>query len=115
MRRLTSLGLLTAGHVAATVTLQVVAFVQGMSRFDSGEPTGWLERAAERGHSVLSFPLVDLMLDGGWTLRGAGYIPILLNSLLWAVAIVLAASTYRRCSPNQIGAHSTDRRACPPP
>lgn len=83
-------------------------FVQGMSRFDSGEPTGWLERAAERGHSVLSFPLVHLMFDRGWTLRGTGYIPILLNSLLWAVAIVLAAATYRRCSSNQVGARSVD-------
>jgi hypothetical protein len=58
-----------------------------------------LERGAERGHAVLSFPLVNWMFKWRWTLPGAGYVPILTNSLLWAVLLVGIAAGYRRCRP----------------
>lgn len=109
MRRFITLCLLTAGHVVATVALLVLAFVQGMSRFDSGEPIGWLERVAERGYSVLSFPLVNWMSERQWTFPGVtGYIPIAINSLLWSIVILGVAAGYRRYGLRPRSTRSTD-------
>jgi hypothetical protein len=93
MRTFNTLGILTSGHFAATVLLQAFTYASGMTRFDSGQPAGPIERTASDVLAVLSFPLLRAVFrDRGpvpWYLDGLmGYIPFALNSLLWASALL---------------------------
>ena len=68
--------------------LFILTFGRSMSRFDSGEPAGLVERMADAMVSVLSLPLlpIALSLPSDWFSGFAGYAPLALNSLLWGVA-----------------------------
>lgn len=101
-RTFKTLGVLTACHLAATILLQVLTFASSMARFDSGLPADPIERGASAVVSVLFFPLLRPQLRHRspapwWYFHGVfgGYIPVALNSLLWAVAILGCVSLYR--------------------
>jgi hypothetical protein len=101
MRTVTTLGVFTFCHLAATVSLQALTFASGMARFDSGQPAGPIERGASAVLSLLSFPLLRRLIRGRspvpWYSDGAlGYIAFALNSLLWAGAILGCVWLYRR-------------------
>jgi len=88
MRRTLLFGLLTAVHLAVTISLLLIVFGGGMSRFDTGGEPGWFEAACGRLLSVLGFPILTLLetrmgqrFPGLW-----GYVPFVANSALWAAA-----------------------------
>ena len=88
MRRPLLFGLLTAAHLALTVSLLLYVFGSGMARFDTGGQPGWFEAACGRLLTGLGFPLLTLMEDKvGQSFPGLwGYVPFVANSALWAAA-----------------------------
>lgn len=77
MRRPLLFGLLTATHLALTVSLLLYVFGSSMSRFDAGGQPGWFEAACGQLLTALAFPLLTLAegvmgqrFPGLW-----GYIP----------------------------------------
>ncbi len=70
-----------------------------MARFDTGQEATLFERLLEVFVDVVFFPLVHLafLAPRGW-FPGIwwGYVPILLNSALWAYVLVAGWSWFRR-------------------
>ena len=90
--------LLTLLHAGVTVGAFLLLFAIGMDRFDTGLDATFLERALDLLVVVLFFPLVHFSrlapagsFSGLW-----GYVPIVLNSALWASALVYALLWFRR-------------------
>jgi len=94
MKRLLPTLLITLCHALLTWLLFLQAFRLGMSRFDAGAPTTLTERSISAAAEIMMWPLCAPLLR--WqpkTLNHLfpgllGYIPLLLNSLLWALVIV---------------------------
>lgn len=87
-------------HTTIAVSLFLWTFGTGMTRFETGQPQGWLDAAAERAADVLLSPVFTTIADAGWANQWfpglLGYLPILFNSLLWGVAVwVLFAAVSR--------------------
>jgi hypothetical protein len=90
MRRPLLFGLLTAAHLAATVSLLLFVFGAGMARFDTGDQPGWFEAACGQLLNLLMFPL-SMLLDRSMGQRFPGlwgYVPFVGNSALWAAAVL---------------------------
>jgi hypothetical protein len=90
MRRTLLFGLLTAVHLAVTISLLMFVFGAGMARFDTGGQPGGFEAVCGRLLSLLSFPLSTLLdsrmgqrFPGLW-----GYLLFAANSALWAAAVL---------------------------
>ena len=88
MRRPLFFGLLTAAHLALTISLLLYVFGSGMARFDTGGQPGWFETACGWLLTALAFPVltlikgnVGLSFPGRW-----GYVPFVANGALWAAA-----------------------------
>jgi len=77
-------------HLLGTVGSMLKTFSMGMSRFDSGEPITFLEKVLMAVWKSLIFPIGTLSqrLDWGHLPGILGWIPIMLNSMLWAGAII---------------------------
>ena len=87
-------------HAAASWALFLSAFSVGMSRFDTGGPKSFLETALEASSNVLLNP-VFVPVTSSARLRPffpglLGYVPLLLNSLVWAVLVWLLAIAVSR-------------------
>ena len=87
-------------HAAASWALFRSAFSMGMSRFDTGGPKSLLEAALETSSKVLLSP-VFMAATASARLRPLfpgllGYLPLLLNSLVWAVLVWLLAAAASR-------------------
>lgn len=98
MRRPQLFGLLTAAHLAVTVSLLLFVFGAGMSRFDTGGQPGSVEAACGRLLSALGFPLLTLVegrmgrsFPGLW-----GYVPFVANSALWAATVLGVLGVVKR-------------------
>ncbi len=98
-KRAGAIGLLTLAHAALSSVLLLISFSRAMTRFDSRDP----ERAVTTGAHILGavteillWPLFAPLANWGgrWThalFPGVlGYLPLLLNSLVWALAIMFA-------------------------
>ena len=87
-------------HAAASWALLLSAFSMGMSRLDTGEPKSLLETALETSSNVLLNPVFMAVTTSarlGPLFPGLlGYLPLLLNSLVWAVFIWFLAAAASR-------------------
>ena len=88
MRRPQLFGVLTAAHLALTVSLLLFVFGGGMARFDTGGQPGWFEAACGRLLTALAFPLLTLVEGplGQYFPGLLGYVPFVANGALWAGA-----------------------------
>ena len=89
MKRILIILALAAIHFALSFAFFLLSFAGGMSRFDGARESSILERVVNGIAYVLLFPLVQLAVraGGGWMTGALGYVPFILNSLLWAIAI----------------------------
>src|SRR5687768_5721589 len=77
-------------HATSSVGAFLACFSQSMGRFDTGGPATAFENVACTTAAVLLSPIATLMVR--WEFAPIffpgllGYIPVLANSLLWAVA-----------------------------
>ncbi|HTY63847.1 MAG TPA: hypothetical protein VMG30_16485 [Acidobacteriota bacterium] len=84
---------LTLLHAAISWGMFLFSFAAGMSRFDTGAAAGIGERAISLLSRLLFWPIYYPLVEWGprpliWFFDGLlGYIPILLNSLIWGVTI----------------------------
>jgi hypothetical protein len=78
-------------HSCLSVGLSLLAFINGMDRFDSGLPPTFLEKVVETLSDVLRSPLFKLAMKSrllGELFSGLlGYIPFVANSVLWAFLV----------------------------
>ena len=91
--RLRILFILAAIHFGLTIGTSLRAFGMSMDRFDTGHPKTLAETTLENVAAVLRSPM-EQWLEGSdlpqLLLPGLlGYLPFLLNSLLWAGAVWL--------------------------
>ena len=78
-------------HFVATVVVVMKRFTMGMTRFDSAEPTAALEGALGTAQRVILFPVGSVGIYQwfqGWLNGVLGWLPIVLNSMLWAAVIL---------------------------
>ncbi len=100
--RIFAIAALAFGHAALSMTLFLGSFGRGMARFDTGEPATTGARLLDVVAEILLWPLFAPLADWGgpWTnsvFAGLlGYVPLLLNSVIWAFAIVFAWRLMRR-------------------
>jgi hypothetical protein len=94
MKRQISIILITIGHATLTWLLFLQSFRMGMSRFDSGVPIALGERVLNGAVAIMMWPFITPLLLW-WPNRLnhlfsglLGYIPLLLNSLIWALVIM---------------------------
>jgi hypothetical protein len=86
-------------HFIATVTVVMKRFTMGMSRFDSGAPATSLETTLGTVQHILLFPVGSVGVFRWFQgfLHGVlGWLPIMLNSMVWATIIVGIAIAFRR-------------------
>jgi len=87
----------TAVHFACSTALLFYVFAVGMARFDSGLPSSPAETVAGWLFAAMAFPVLTLLervsavrFPGLW-----GYIPFVINSSLWGLAVVGARRRLR--------------------
>lgn len=96
MKKKVYLVVITALHFILTIGLMLFSFSEVMSRFDDGIPPTVKTHLFYTGMSILSFPIVSLARLGPSIYPGLlGYIPYILNSLLWAFVIVYGLAWLR--------------------
>ena len=87
-------------HAAASWALFLSAFSIGMRRFDTGGPKSLLETALETSSNVLLSPVFTAVTASDQLRplfpRLLGYLPLLVNSLVWAVLVWLLAAAASR-------------------
>jgi len=94
MKRQLPIILITIGHATLTCLLFLQSFRMGMSRFDSGATAMSGERLLSGVVEIMMWPLITPIMhwQPKWFYRVfpglLGYIPLLLNSLIWAFVIV---------------------------
>ena len=94
MKRQMPIILITIGHAALTMIMFLQSFRMGMSRFDSGATVALGERVLNGAVTIMMWPLITPLLL--WRPNRLnqifsgllGYIPLLLNSLVWALVIM---------------------------
>jgi hypothetical protein len=87
-------------HTAATLLVMAQLITRGMARFDSGADPSSSERFLEGLSAVLNFPVFAAVLRlehaAKWFPGLWGYLPIFVNSVLWAVALLYIVKKIRR-------------------
>jgi hypothetical protein len=79
---------LMIAHAGASVALYLLVFGLGMARFDTGTPPSFMEGALGLLATILHSPLLTLFGDRipeAWWAVCRGYLPFLLNSLIWVL------------------------------
>jgi hypothetical protein len=95
-------GGITLGHAVLSFVLFMASVGATMGRLDTGEAATAGERIFGTVAEILLWPLFAPLADWGGRSVDAifpgvlGYLPLLLNSLLWALAIVIAWRWLRR-------------------
>lgn len=89
MKRALIVFVLAIVHFVLSFSFFLLSFGGGMSRFDAAGETSIGERIIDALAYVLLFPLVQLAvrIGGGWLNGFFGYVPFILNSLLWAALL----------------------------
>jgi hypothetical protein len=96
-KKLLIVGYLTLAHLIVTVGLLLFSFGASMDRFDSGRMPTFHERLAESGFTVFQLPLMPLLRFSPIRFPGLwGYIPFLVNSLVWALVLSLIISAFQK-------------------
>lgn len=106
-KQIRTVAALTALHAVLSVGLMVFTFSAGMDRFETGAPASWFEKSARIASNILFLPLVYPLTH--WAPAGIGkifsgllgYLPIILNSLLWGMsgAWLLAGRSKKKSLP----------------
>lgn len=83
---------LALAHASLSIYALLHAFSAGMARFDTGQAPSIFEKLTDAFVLVMFFPLVHLCQHApkGWFSGLWGYLPILLNSALWAWVMIHA-------------------------
>lgn len=98
MKRALIVFVLAIVHFVLSFSFFLLSFGGGMSRFDAAGETSIGERIIDALAYVLLFPLVQLAvrIGGGWLNGFFGYVPFILNSLLWAMAFYFIIRFFAR-------------------
>ena len=89
MRRMVAFGLIAAIHFVLTVVLVIFTFGSGMARFDTPDGPHWTETVASSVVDVLVFPVLPLIDRPSLRFPGLwGYVPFMVNSVVWSGAII---------------------------
>jgi hypothetical protein len=115
LRRALIVGVLTLLHFLGTLALTVVAFGRGMAELDSGLPPTATGQVLDVLTKVFLFPIVNgLVTLLPRSITGAGFpvehLLFLLNSLIWALAVLWVATSLRRRRTRN-GSSATDSGA----
>ncbi len=80
---------LAAVHFALSLAFFLLSFAGSMSRFDAASESSIFARIVDALAYVLLFPVVQLAVrsGGGWMTGLTGYVPFVVNSLLWAIVL----------------------------
>ena len=92
-----AIALVTLAHAALCLALLYGAALAALARIDTGTPPTGAERALGLATTVLWYPVAGPILSADWA-RPSGlwaYLLLVLNRLLWATLIVLAARALR--------------------
>jgi hypothetical protein len=88
MRRMVAFGLIAASHFVLTIVLVIFTFGAGMARFDAADSPRWRETVASSAVDVLAFPVLPLLDRPSLRFPGVwGYVPFVVNSVVWAKAV----------------------------
>ena len=101
MKRLLVVSIISAAHLVATIAALDVSTRYTLARFDSVTPS-FLEAIGHAAFSVLHLPVLPLWRVFGLSGTGwLGYLPFLLNSVLWSTALVWLGIVFiRRHQPD---------------
>jgi hypothetical protein len=90
-------------HFVVSFGLFLHTFGETMKRFDNGEPAGFLEQQANILSEILFFPLVHLarLAPISWFQGFSGYIPFIINSILWATILYQGYQWIKRRRQNK--------------
>ena len=92
LRRLLTILVLAVFHLATSIYFVAMAFMDAMTRFDTGAPLTTAQRINGSMARILTFPLVwllDILPDRGPEGRALDTVIFSLNSLLWGAAVYL--------------------------
>lgn len=90
LRRLLAILVLAVFHLATSIYFVTMAFMDGMTRFELGQPLGLGQRITATMARVLTFPLVwllDLLPNAREDDRLVVALIVCGNSLLWGAAV----------------------------
>ena len=88
MRRMVAFGLIAGIHFVLTLVLVIFTFGAGMARFDMPDRPHWTETVASSVVDVLVFPVLPLLDHPSLRFPGLwGYVPFIVNSVVWAGVI----------------------------
>jgi hypothetical protein len=88
MRRMVAFGLIAASHFVLIIVLVIFTFGAGVARFDAPDGPRWTETLTSSVVDVLAFPLLPLLGRPSLRFPGLwGYVPFIVNSVVWAGAI----------------------------
>lgn len=98
MKKNTTIVIITLIHVTVSCSVFIVSFSSGMSRFDSGDPASLCEQITNVTSMVLLWPIFyPIAMWAGNIFSGvSGYIPLLINSFVWALAIYWLIKKFKK-------------------
>jgi hypothetical protein len=90
MRVVAAVVVATLLHAALSVVAFLLSFTRGMARFETGSAPTWAEEALRAIAEILYFPFMHLaqLAPRNWFPGLWGYVPVLFNSLFWAILLV---------------------------
>jgi hypothetical protein len=108
MKKSIFIPIVTILHALLTAGTMLLLFSIGMRRFDTGDSQGVDEKVLEILFNILSLPIYYLIVN--WTPKSAhsifpgllGYIPLILNSLLWSIGLWCLYALWKRRKEAQI-------------
>lgn len=90
-KKIIFVGTITIAHALVSVGIMVFTFGKQMGRFDSLEPASLSERMLRALSEILFLPLFSVVVRVPFLSKFfaglLGYVPILLNSLIWGISI----------------------------
>ncbi len=99
MRKALAVFIIASLHVALSVCVLVLSFGRGMQRFDKGVAAlQSVDHILDVALLILWSPFMHLAMlaPKGWVAGLWGYLPLIMNSLLWALLLVHGHSWLRR-------------------
>jgi hypothetical protein len=90
LRRLLVILVVAVFHLATTIYFVAMAFMDGMTRFDTGSAVTTMQRITAALARILTFPLVwllDVLPSRGAETHTLDTVVFSLNSLLWGAAV----------------------------